>query len=118
MNEHGHAASGDAPDVHELDHHLKDYKKIITVLAVATGIEFGIAWLMTSGRLGVVAGIVVLVAIAFFKAVLVAKFFMHLKYDPKPLAFVAITPLILATPLNIICCFDQCTEPTELYETM
>jgi len=111
MNATAHDAHGQAPDVHELDHHLGDYKKIITVLAVATVIEFGISYMMAEHHLGLVAGILVLVAIAFFKAVLVAKFFMHLRYDPKILAILCSIPLILATPLNAICIFDACKGP-------
>ncbi len=113
MNAPAHETHGEAMDVHELDHHRKDYVRIILVLVVATIIEFAISAMMAGGKIGLVAGIVVLVAIAFFKAVLVAKFFMHLRYDPKPLALIAMTPLILATPLNAVCCFDQGTEPTE-----
>ena len=44
MNAPDHAAHGEAMDAHELDHHLGDYKKIITVLAVATGI----VWLLAA----------------------------------------------------------------------
>src|SRR5262245_33513700 len=106
-----HGVEGPAMDVHEIDHHLHDYKKIITTLAVATGIEFVISYLMGEGHLGLFMGIVVLVAIAFFKAILVAKFFMHIRYDPKPLAILAATPLILATPLLIIGCFDAIKGP-------
>jgi caa(3)-type oxidase subunit IV len=109
MNEHG--VAGAALDVHELDHHMVDYKKIITILAVATGVEFGISAAMAGAHIGFVAGVLILVAIAFFKAVLVAKFFMHLRYDPKFLAILAVTPLVLATPLNIICIFDACKGP-------
>jgi caa(3)-type oxidase subunit IV len=109
---HAPEAHGDAPDVHELDHHLKDYKKIIVVLTIATAVEFGIAYLMGTHVIGLFAGILLLVGIAFFKAVLVAKFFMHLRYDPKPLAFISITPLILATPFNVICIFDAVQGPS------
>lgn len=111
MNAPDHGAAA-ALDVHELDHHLVSYKKIITVLAVATAIEFGLSYLMQVKTLGFTAGVLVLVALAFFKAILVAKFFMHLKYDPKILALIAATPLVLATPLNIICIFDACKGPS------
>jgi caa(3)-type oxidase subunit IV len=113
MNAPAHTSDqhGQTPDAHELDHHMVDYKKIITVLAVATGVEFGISALMASAHLGFVTGVLVLVAIAFFKAVLVAKFFMHLRYDPQILAILAVTPLVLATPLNAVCIFDACKGP-------
>ncbi len=107
-----HGVEGPIPDVHEVDHHLKDYKKIIAVLAISTAVEFGISSLIAHRIVGLFPGILVLVAIAFFKATLVAKFFMHLRYDPKPLAFIAMVPLILATPLNIVGCFDAIRGPS------
>src|ERR1700733_1084109 len=116
MNAHEPASHGDAPDVHELDHHLGSYKKIIGSLIVLTGIEFGISFLMAEHHIGFTAGVVVLLALAFFQAALVAKFFMHLKYDPKPLAIMIVTPLILATPILIICSVDSITEPTEQHQ--
>lgn len=112
MNAPQHGAEGPAMDVHELDHHLHDYKKIIATLAGATVVEFVISYLMAEQHLGLFLGIVVLVVIAFFKAILVAKFFMHIRYDPKPLAILAVTPLALATPLLIIGCFDAIKGPS------
>lgn len=107
-----HGVDGPAIDVHELDHHLHDYKKIIATLTVATAVEFGISYLMGEGHLGFAMGIVVLVVIAFFKAILVAKFFMHIRYDPRPLAILCVTPLVLATPLLIIGSFDAIKGPS------
>ncbi len=107
-----HGVEGPAMDVHELDHHLHDYRKIIATLAVATVVEFVVSYLMAEHHVGLAAGIVVLVAIAFFKAILVAKFFMHIRYDPKPLAILAVAPLVLATPLVIIGCFDAIKGPS------
>jgi caa(3)-type oxidase subunit IV len=106
-----HGVEGPAMDVHEIDHHLVDYKKIIVTLTVATVVEFVISYLMETHHMGFALGVVVLVAIAFFKAILVAKFFMHIRYDPKPLAILAVAPLILATPLVIIGCFDAIKGP-------
>jgi caa(3)-type oxidase subunit IV len=111
MNAPDHAHAGDAPDVHELDHHLRDYWRIIITLAVATAVEFGISGLMGSHHLGFAMGVVVLLVIAFFKAILVARFFMHLKYDPKPLALIAMTPLLLSSFILIIGSFDACQGP-------
>ncbi len=111
MHQPEHRGPGGAVAVEDLDHHLVDYRKIIAVLAVATGIEFGISWLMAEHHLGMTGGIVLLVAIAFFKAVLVAKFFMHLRYDPKPLALIAVVPLMLASFIVIIGCFDGIRGP-------
>lgn len=110
---HGTERSADGPanDVHELDHHLGDYRRIIIVLSVATIVEFGISFLITGGQLPLFAGILVLVGIAFFKAVLVAKFFMHLRYDPRILGMIAVTPLAMASIINLICCFDAIKGP-------
>jgi len=112
MGAHEHAADTDETDVHVLDHHLGDYKKIITVLTVMTAFEFGISYLMAEKHMGLVLGIVVLVALAFVKAALVAKFFMHLRYDPKPLTMFIVIPLVLASPILIICCFDAIKGPS------
>ena len=109
MNDH--AGSGSAPDTHTIDHHLSHSKKVITTLAIATAVEFGLSGLMAAHHLGFVAGVVLLVVIAFFKAALVAKFFMHLSYDARLLALLCMTPLILASPLLAICCFDMIAGP-------
>ena len=107
-----HHSEGAAPDAHELDHHLAHYKKIIVALALMTGVEFGISYMMSEKHLGFVAGVILLVGLAFVKAGLVAKFFMHLRYDPRLLGLLCCTPLVLATPLNIICIFDACKGPS------
>jgi len=112
MSAHDHAAESDETDVHVLDHHLGDYKKIITVLTVMTAIEFLISYLMAEHHIGLAMGIVVLVALAFVKAALVAKFFMHLRYDPKPLTIFIVIPLVLASPILMICCFDAIKGPS------
>jgi cytochrome c oxidase subunit IV len=46
------------------------------------------------------------------KAALVAKFFMHLRYDPKPLTIFIVIPLVLASPILMICCFDAIKGPS------
>jgi caa(3)-type oxidase subunit IV len=112
MSAHDHAPESDETDVHVLDHHLGDYKKIITVLTVMTAIEFAISYLMAEHHIGLAPGIVVLVALAFVKAALVAKFFMHLRYDPKPLTIFIVIPLVLASPILMICCFDAIKGPS------
>ena len=112
MSAHEHAPESGEPDVHELDHHLGDYKRIIITLAVATAGEFGISYLMGAHHIGFTPGVLVLVAIAFFKAALVAKFFMHLRYDVKPLSIFIMIPLVLATPILLICSFDAIKGPS------
>lgn len=97
-----HHAEGDAG--HGGDH-MPIYNRTIVTLAALTALEFGIAYFLDKG-LPLVAGILLLVGLAAVKAYLVAKFFMHLKYDPKALAYVIITPVFLATPLILIAGYD------------
>ena len=112
MSHPEHGTLSASPDLHEVDHHLATYKKIIIGLSVLTAIEFGVSYMMAEKHVGLVAGILVLVCLAFVKAIMVARFFMHLKYDPRILGLIAVTPLVLATPLNIICCFDAIKGPS------
>ena len=92
--------------------HMPVYWRTIVTLTVLTAVEFGVAIFgMQTGDAAVrprlwVLGVVVLVALAAWKAVLVARFFMHLRYDPKILALIAATPVVLATPLVLFCIWD------------
>ncbi len=91
--------------------HVGEYVKTGVSLAVLTVVEFGLAYLIQHGTIGMMTGIVLLVGLAFVKAYLVGRFFMHLKYDPRILAFLAVIPVILATPLILIAGFDFCRGP-------
>lgn len=64
-------------------------------LAVLTLLEVWVAGLGFSRNLIVV----VLVALAVWKAVLVALYYMHLKFEPKRLWILALSPLPLAVIL-------------------
>lgn len=66
---------------------------------------------MAEHHLGFALGVVVLVALAFFKAVLVARSFMHLKYDPRPLSVIAMIPLLLASFIIMVGVFDGIKGP-------
>lgn len=91
--------------------HMPAYRRTIVILSVLTAVEFGISYMMSHG-LSQIAGILLLVGFACVKAVLVARFFMHLKFDPKSLAFIIATPVILAMPLVILVGFDVKNGPT------
>lgn len=111
----GHAAAeGTGHDAgHEGGHgesHLPTYKKVIVLLSVLTLVEFGLAAWMQSG-LPFVVGLLSLVGLAAWKAVAVARFFMHLRYDPSVLAFLAVIPVILGTPLVLLVGFDLIKGP-------
>ena len=90
--------------------HLPTYKKVITALTVMTIVEFGISFGMQAG-FPFTFGVLLLIGLAFWKATLVARFFMHVKYDPGILAFLAILPLILAAPLGVLVAFDLTHGP-------
>jgi len=108
MND-AHGKDAPAGDAHA-ESHLPIYKKVIVTLAVLTAVEFGISYAVHHG-LAFVVGLLLLVGLAFWKAVLVARFFMHVKYDPGILAFLAVLPLILATPLLLLVGFDLAKGP-------
>ena len=90
--------------------HLPTYKRIILILGALTAVEFGLAQWMHHG-FPFMVGVLLLIGLAFWKAVLVARFFMHVKYDPGILAFLAVTPLILATPMLLFVGFDLVKGP-------
>lgn len=90
--------------------HLPTYKRVISALAAMTAVEFGISFWMQAG-FPFTFGVLLLIALAFWKATLVARFFMHVKYDPGILAFLAVLPVILAAPLVLLVGFDLTHGP-------
>lgn len=92
--------------------HLPVYKRVIVTLAVLTAVEFGIAWLMHGASPGLHAtGVLSLIGLAAWKAVLVARFFMHIKYDPRILALLAVIPVVLGAPIVFLVGFDLIRGP-------
>jgi cytochrome c oxidase subunit 4 len=69
-----------------------NYVLVWVALAVLTAVEVGITFLSWSKTVL----IIVLVGLAVWKAVLVAMYFMHLKYEKRPLRILAVAPLPLA----------------------
>jgi caa(3)-type oxidase subunit IV len=92
-------------DPHETSH-LPDYNRTIVVLAALTAVEFALAWAMGAGHMGFVLGVVVLCGLAAWKAVLVGRVFMHLRFEPRGLALVALSPVVLAAPLVLLVVWD------------
>jgi cytochrome c oxidase subunit 4 len=76
-------------------HSEPNYFGIIVVLAILTAAEVGVVLL---GLPRFLVG-VILVVLALWKAGLVALYFMHLKFEKKTLALIAVTPLILCALL-------------------
>jgi cytochrome c oxidase subunit 4 len=72
-------------------HAHPNYIGIWVALAVLTGVELGVAFLPFSKTVIVV----LLLGLAFWKALLVALYFMHLRFEPNRLRILAIAPLPL-----------------------
>ncbi len=66
-------------------------------LAVLTAIEVGIVYFGLTRRFLILA----LMLLAVWKALLVALYFMHLKFEPKRLLIIVLTPLPLALILVV-----------------
>lgn len=81
----GHAAGG---ETHE--HEAPNYMLIWLYLFILTMAEVGIAFLSALPKWVIVAG---LLGMAVWKAVLVALYYMHLKFEPRRLRLVALAPL-------------------------
>lgn len=77
----------------------KTYMKVFGVLVICTAISFitvSPIWFMSHQ-----AGHTLVMMVAVLKAVLVAMFFMHLKYDWNKLYFMIVPCLVVGT---VLCC--------------
>lgn len=70
-----------------------NYIAIWLYLAILTAIEIGVAFLSHLPKLALMLALVFL---AVWKALLVALYFMHLRFEPNRLRIMAIVPLPLA----------------------
>ena len=77
--------------------HHPNYVGIFVMLAVLTGIELGVAFLPWS-KLTLV---LILLGLAVWKALLVALYFMHLRFEPNRVRILAVAPLPLAVILVV-----------------
>ena len=81
------------------EHKHPNYIAVWAVLFVMTVVEVGVAMLSHIPRPVL---ILALVGLAIWKALLVAMYFMHLKFEPRRLLFVVLAPLPLAVILVVI----------------
>jgi cytochrome c oxidase subunit 4 len=84
-------AASDAPM------HHPNYVAVWVALAVLTGVELGIAFLPWPKT----TLVLLLIFLALWKAVLVALYYMHLRFEPNRLRLLAIAPLPLAVILVV-----------------
>jgi cytochrome c oxidase subunit 4 len=77
------------------EHKHPNYMAIFWYLAILTVVEIAVIYLpLAKFTIGVL-----LCALALGKAVLVAMYFMHLRFETRTLGWVAVTPLVIATLL-------------------
>ena len=82
----------------EKGHAHPNYMTIFWYLAILTVVEIAVIYLpMGKFTIGVL-----LCALAVTKAVLVAMYFMHLRFETKTLGWIAVTPLAIATLLVFV----------------
>jgi cytochrome c oxidase subunit 4 len=79
----------------EVKHSHPNYIAIWVALAVLTAIELSVAFLPWPKT----TLILLLIGLAVWKALLVALYFMHLRFEPNRLRILAIAPLPLAVIL-------------------
>jgi cytochrome c oxidase subunit IV len=79
-----------------VEHKHPNYVLIWIYLAALTGVELVVAILKFLPRNALILTLVIL---AVWKALLVALYFMHLKFEPKRLLIVVLAPLPLAVIL-------------------
>jgi cytochrome c oxidase subunit 4 len=79
------------------EHKAPNYIAIWGMLAVLTVVEVAIVYFRLPRRLMIVS----LVFLALWKALLVALYFMHLRFEPKRLLYIVLAPLPLALILVV-----------------
>jgi cytochrome c oxidase subunit 4 len=79
-----------------------NYMAVWALLAVLTLVEVGVAFLGFSRR----ATVLILVGLAIWKALLVALYYMHLRFEPRRLVVMVIAPLPLAVILVVAALTD------------
>lgn len=73
------------------------YLKVAAILAVITALEFAVIYIR---RLTPIL-VPLLLILSAGKFALVVMYFMHLRYDTKPLTFLFVAPLLLAVGLAL-----------------
>lgn len=92
MSTHGHAAATHA------DHaSVATYVRVAVVLTAVTALEVGVIYI----RFLTPIVVPLLLVMATAKFTLVVMFFMHLRYDPRPVTAVFVGPLIIACLLGL-----------------
>jgi cytochrome c oxidase subunit 4 len=80
-------------------HKAPNYYLIWVILLILTLAEVGVAFVTAIPKRFL---IIILVAMALWKAALVAMYYMHLKFEPRKLWFIALAPVPLALILVLV----------------
>jgi cytochrome c oxidase subunit 4 len=75
----------------------RTYLLVAAILAVITALEFGVIYIRRLTPILVPLPLVLSIG----KFALVVMYFMHLRYDTKPLTFLFVAPLLLAVGLAV-----------------
>jgi cytochrome c oxidase subunit IV len=89
-----HASPAASPDAHAS---VGTYIRVALILTAVTALEVGVIYIRRLSPIVVPLLLVMSVA----KFTLVVMFFMHLRYDARPLTLVFVGPLVLATLIGI-----------------
>ena len=76
---------------------VRTYVRVALILTLITALEVGVIFIRQLSPIVVP----LLLAMSAAKFALVAMFFMHLRYDVRPLSGVFVGPLLLATGLSV-----------------
>jgi cytochrome c oxidase subunit 4 len=87
-----------APHAAAVERPQPKYMLVFAGLAILTAIELGVAFLGFSE----IATILILLALAVWKAMLVALYYMHLRWEPRRLYLMVLAPLPLAVILVMV----------------
>jgi cytochrome c oxidase subunit 4 len=90
MSTHGHVAAVEHASV-------GTYVRVALILTAVTALEVGVIYI----RFLTPIIVPLLLVMATAKFVLVVMFFMHLRYDPRPLTAVFVGPLVIASLLGL-----------------
>lgn len=85
-------------------HKSPNYYLIWLVLAVITLAEVGVAFITAIPKTALV---VILILMAIWKALLVAMYYMHLKFEPRRLWIIVAAPLPLAVILVMVVLMER-----------
>ncbi len=95
MSEHDHTGTA--------EHHAmspQPYLVVFAALCVFTAVSFFVNYFVRENHISVATGFAIILGVAVVKAVLVATYFMHLKWDWGKLYFLIIPAFILA-PMSL-----------------